>query len=34
MIKTSINWPEPMLEEAREAAAKAGQSLEIFVLQA
>jgi hypothetical protein len=34
MIKTSINWPKPMLEEAREAAAKAGQSLEIFVLQA
>lgn len=34
MIKTTINWPKPMLEEAREAAAKAGQSLEIFVLQA
>ena len=34
MIKTTISWPEPMLEEAHEAAAKTGQSLEIFVLQA
>ncbi|MGB0387158.1 MAG: hypothetical protein ACPGWR_20260 [Ardenticatenaceae bacterium] len=34
MIKTTISWPEPMLEEAREAATIAGQSLEIFVLQA
>ena len=34
MIKTAINWPEPMFKDLSEAAAKSGQSLEIFVLQA